>query len=262
MGMEWIKALASLSGVEKASHEGFSGVQIEVGLLVQLTDSQLHEQKELLERTGLRVAVCNAPLPAEVSVTQKGFNIYVWMEYIKNAVRTVAELGCDKLVWNDGRARLLPLEGDTSGAKQQTLQFLAMLCDAAAPFGIAVLVEPLDPRRTNFLNTVEETAEFIGMVGRSNLSILISLRELAAIGLGADGAAGMQRFAALINHVQLEHPEPQSGARRAPRPDDGYDYLPFLRTLRRNGYDETITLPTDADAELLAYCKTLWEQAG
>lgn len=89
------------------------------------------------------------PLPADVRVTQKGFNIYVWMEHLKAAVHRMAELGCRKLVWSDGRARVLPVEGATAGFKEQVLQFLYMLCGVAANFDMTVLIEPLGPRRTN-----------------------------------------------------------------------------------------------------------------
>ncbi len=58
-----------------------------------------------------------------------------------------------------------------------------MLCEAAGPLGITVLVEPLGPRRTNFLNSMKDIAEFLPRVGKDNLSSMVSLRELEAIGL-------------------------------------------------------------------------------
>ena len=95
----------------------------------------------------------------------------------------MADLGCRKLAWSDGRARVLPVEGEVAGLKEQALQFLFMLCEAAERFGITVLVEPLGPRRTNFLNSMKEVGEFLPRVGKDNLSSMISLRELEPIGL-------------------------------------------------------------------------------
>lgn len=259
MGIRWAKVLGSLSSAEEAANDGFESIQVEVGLLSALSDAQLLEIKDQLQRLGLSIAVCTAPLPSAVSITEKGFNTYVWIEYLNKAVRAVAELGCNKIAWNDGRARLLPLEGDTSTAKQQALQFLAMLCDASAPYDITVLLEPLDPRRTNFLNTMEEVADFIARVGRENLSSMISLRDLEGIGMKD---LDFDTYANLINHVQLENPRAATLVREPPRSDDGFDYRPFLRSLRRINYQGAITLPKDTHAKELSYCEDLWEQVG
>jgi hypothetical protein len=58
--------------------------------------------------------------------------------------------------------------------------------------------------------------------------------------------------------VQLENPKAAEGLRICPRPDDGYDYGPFLRELKCMGYSGGICLPENADAAGLAYCHGLW----
>ena len=50
------------------------------------------------------------------------------------------------------------------------------------------------------------------------------------------------------------------GERRCPRPDDGHDYRPFLKALKAIGYAGTISLPGDADAAGLEYCRRLWRE--
>jgi sugar phosphate isomerase/epimerase len=258
MSVRWIKMIDSLSAAEGAVSDGFVGVQAPLGLLESLTQKEMRREKERLEKLDLTIDVCTTPLPPGVAVTQRGFNIYVWTEYVKKAVRCAADFGCKTIAWSDGRARLFPLEGDTSGAKQQVLEFLAMLCDVSGRYGISVLVEPLGPRRTNFLNRMQDVAEFIPLLGKDNLSSMISLRELAEIDLKE---SELQTYSHLIALVQMENPLAGLEARESPRADDGYDYLPFLKTLRRIGYDGTITLPQDADNENLSYCENLWAEA-
>jgi hypothetical protein len=130
-----------------------------------------------------------------------------------------------------------------------------MLCGAAADFDISVLVEPLGPGRTNFLTTMRESAGFLSRVGRQNLGCAISLRELERIGLS--GFAGYRR---LIGHVQLDNPGSYEGEPVCPRPTDGYDYRPFVEALKGAGYSSDISLPEDAEADGLAYCRGLWER--
>jgi sugar phosphate isomerase/epimerase len=256
MGFQWGRMVTDLSQVGQAASDGFDFVQAVQDLVVNLRDEEVLRQKARIHDGGIPFKVCAVPLPADVRVTQKGFNIYVWMEHLKNAVHRMAELGCRKLVWSDGRARVLPIEGATAGSKEQVLQFLYMLCAVAADFDIAVLIEPLGPRRTNFLNTLKETAQFLARVRAENLSCLISLRELEPINLTLSDLADYKQF---IGHVQMDNPRSYDGARICPRPNDGYEYAPFLQALKEIEYSADISLPDDADAGGLAYCRQLWE---
>lgn len=255
MGVQWGRIVTDLAQADRAAADGFDFVQAAAALVPDLDDLGAARQKERLRAGGLPLAVCGVPLPADVRVTQQGFNLYVWTEHVRRALHRMADLGCRKIAWSDGRSRLLPVEGEVAGPKEQALQFLFMLCEAAEARGITVLVEPLGPRRTNFLNSMSEVGEFLPRVGKDNLSSMVSLRELDAIGL-SPGQLGDYRQ--LIGHVQMENPS-AVGARLCPRPDDGQDYRPFLRALKGIGYSGPIGLPGDADAAGLEYCRRLWK---
>jgi hypothetical protein len=249
--------ISELSQVQQAVSEGFDFVQPMRDLAVGLSTNRLYAEKDGIGRGGVPIKVCALPLPADARVTQRGFNIYVWSEHLKNAVHGLAELGCRKLVWSDGRARVLPVEGATDQSKEQVLQFLFMVSTVAAEFDITVLVEPLGPRRTNFLNTMKEIAEFLPRVRMENLASLISLRELGPIGLSP---ADLPEVLQLIEHVQLENPDRYDSARRTPRREDGWDYRPFLQALKGAGYSADLSLPDDADGEALSFCRSLWNE--
>jgi sugar phosphate isomerase/epimerase len=249
--------VTDLVQVERAVSDGFDFVQPANDFVVDLRDEQLRSQQERIQAGGVPFKVCAVPLPADARVTQKGFNIYVWMEHLKNEAQRMAELGCRKLVWSDGRARVLPVEGATGEPKEQVRQFLYLLCAVAADFGMTVLVEPLGPRRTNFLNTMKETADFLAGVKADNLSSLISPRELDQIDLSL---SDIRVYRELVDHVQMDNPHFYEGPRIRPRPEDEYDYGSFLRVLKDIGYSAEISLPVDADAGALRYCRDLWNE--
>ena len=257
MGVQWGKMVRELAEAEQAASEGFEFVHPVNDLVANLRDEQVLRQKKRILDGGMPFKVCSVPLPADVRVTQKGFNLYVWMEHLKNAASRMAELGCRKLVWSDGRARVLPVEGGITGLKEQVLQFLHMLCAVAAEFDMTVLVEPLSSRRTNFLNTMKEINDFLPRVGKENLSSLISLRELDQIDLSL---SDVPKYRQLIDHVQMENPLSFEGPRICPRPNDGYEYRPFVQALKEIGYSADISLPGDADAGGLEYCRGLWNE--
>jgi sugar phosphate isomerase/epimerase len=249
--------VSDLTQADRAAADGFDFVQAAADLAPGLSDDQVLRRKDLVRAGGPQFAVCGVPLPAGVRVTQVGFNLYHWTEHAKGALRRMADLGCRKLVWSEGRARVLPVEGEVAVLKEQALQFLFMLCEAAGAFGITVLVEPLGPRRANFLNSMKEVGELFSRVGKDNLSCAISLRELESIGLSL---SRMHDHRQLIGHVQMENPQSAEGERRCPRPDDGQDYRPFLKELKAIGYTGLISLPDDADAAGLEFCRRLWKE--
>jgi sugar phosphate isomerase/epimerase len=246
--------LSDLAQLDQAAADGFEFVQPSRDLVSGLSEERFLRLKQTVAERGLPFQVCAVPLPEDVRVTQRGFNLYVWTEHLKSAVHRLAELGCRELAWSNGRARVLPVEGEQAIFKEQVLQFLFMLCGVAAAFGLSVLVEPLGPRRTNFLNSLKEAADFLPRVGKDNLSSLISLRELDQIGLLP---AELGDYRALLAHVQMENPQAAEGPRICPRPDDGYDYRPFLQALKAMGYSGGICLPEDSDVAGLAYCRGL-----
>ena len=224
MAVRWGMMVQSLSGIEKAAEAGFDCVQPTAGLVLSLPDVEVNRQKRWIKDQGMALEVSAVPLPADVRVTERGFNLYAWLEHLKNALQQLSELGCRKLTWSDGRARLLPLEGDQAGAKEQAMQFLYMLCEAAAVRGMVVLVEPLGSRRTNFLNTLDELRGILPLVGKENLAATISLRELEAISLST---AAFPSYGRLIQHVHMENPLLSDRARVCPRAGTGTSIVRF-----------------------------------
>lgn len=254
MSIRWSKIANDSAGVVKAASEGFDCVEVTIDYVMKIPDEDFIQQKNLFLQHNIVPEVCASILPANVFVAEKGFNLYVWTEYLKKATSRLAELGCKKMVWNNGRARVLPLEGDTSGMKAQILQFLHMLCELSGKYGISILIEPLGPRRTNYLNSMEEIKAFLPLIPDDNIFSLVSLRELSEIDLMPEQFTD---YSGLIRHVYLENPLHKKGRRISPRPDDGYDYRSFLSSLDNIHYDGVINLPDDADSESLRYCRTL-----
>ncbi|UCB44503.1 MAG: hypothetical protein JSV25_09780 [Spirochaetota bacterium] len=257
MKLRWGKMLNDLNSIDKIASEGFDCVQLTIDLIMKLNEEEFTHKKEYLLQTGLLFEVFTEPLPPEVFVTQKGFNVYVWTVYLKKALHRIAELGCRKLCWSNGKARILPEEGEIMDVKEQFMQFLFMLCEMVENYGITILIEPLGPKQTNFLNTMEEIKDLLPLINKNNLSSMISLRELGQINLDIKN---IEYYKEIIKHVQMENPLSDYATRISPRPEDDYDYHPFLNTLRSMNYSEIITLPQDADKEVLDYCYKLWNE--
>jgi len=134
------KMVNDLNEIDRAVKEGFDCAQLTIELIMNLNEEEFARKKDILLKTGLLFEIFSEPLPKEVLVTQKGFNIYVWTVYLKKALQRISELGCRKLCWSNGKARILPEEGKIMDAKEQFMQYLFMLCEMANNYGINILI--------------------------------------------------------------------------------------------------------------------------
>jgi hypothetical protein len=257
-GVRWAKQIPetrfSPEAIERALHEGFSQVQLPVESVMGRVDMNW-------EKYGRVYEVFDSPLPKGVRVTERGFNVYTWTEYMNTALARIAGMGCRTLVWADGKARLLPVEGETAVLKEQFYQFLFILGGIAERFGISLCLEPLSPKRTNFINSFPEAMECIGRVGARNIGLSVGIRTLHEISPSAGSVyEPLLEYKDRISHVHVEHP---GNALQwvAPRSADGITYGQFFSVLKKAGYRGIVTLPPDADGESLEYCRTLWGKA-
>ncbi|TFG64413.1 MAG: hypothetical protein E4H36_03085 [Spirochaetales bacterium] len=255
MSIRWGKKVTKVSQLDEAVSAGFDWVQLPLALITEAADKEFPQRKKQLLRSGIKFDVCSVDLPQDVRVTQKGFNTYIWLEYLKKAIQRITDLGCRTLSWSDGRARLLPVEGDIMGAKEQVLQFLFMLGEIAVNYGITILVEPLSPLRTNFLNSMEEIEEFLEPLGKENIMSMISTRELPEDFFSKEK---LDRYKTLISLIRFEKPHVLEGTRRCPEKTDGYDYSVFVNALHGINYNGPVLLSEDAGKDGLMYCKALW----
>ncbi|MDH7484261.1 MAG: TIM barrel protein [Spirochaetales bacterium] len=249
MGNRLILRTTSVESIAHARAWGFEDIEPEIASLMQFDTETLDRFREVVRHHGFSCRIFEAPLPKEVQVTERGFNIFSWTEYLKKALERAATMGCTMIAWADGPSRMLPVEGDTSVQKEHFSQFLFMLCDVASRFGMTVCIEPASPRVSNFLTTPAEVAEIITSVGQQNLAMLLSSAYVAQTALNMDE---LVPHAALLRHVHLEHPH----TRRMPIPptlEDGFDYRTFLKALEvQCSYTGPLALPSRTEPRFLA----------
>ena len=99
--VKWGRAIHDLSSVELVAQQGYDSAELTVDQLMDMDGPQFQIEVPRLLGSGLSFEVFSAPLPSGVRVTEQGFNIYVWTEYLKRALDRVAALGGRRVVWSD-----------------------------------------------------------------------------------------------------------------------------------------------------------------
>ena len=119
------------------------------------------------------------------------------------------------------------------------LPFLRMACDIAGENGQELLMEPLGPKYSNYINTLPEAARVIDAADMPNLFSMADLRHMV---WAEEPFEDISRYRAIVHHVHVDYPLSYP-ERRYPNVRDGYDYAPFFSQL--TGYDGTLTIEAD-----------------
>jgi 2-dehydrotetronate isomerase len=122
-----------------------------------------------------------------------------WQEAFKRALDYVVAIGGRSVHCLAGRVAA----EQRPAAERVFIDNLSRAAEAAAAAGVMLLIEPLNPRDRPgyFLSRVEQAADIVGKVGRSNLRIQFDFYHVQIV-----GGDLMRRFEAhlpLIGHVQI-----------------------------------------------------------
>lgn len=168
------------------------------------------------------------------------FHLTDYKEYLEQACRRAGQLGMKKLILGNGKARRL-IQEDSINKEKNFIDFMRMFAEIAGEFGQDVILEPLGPQYTNYINTLPEAVRVIQEVNMPNLFTMIDLRHMF---WAEESFDDIETFAESVRHIHLDYPRsyPQ---RRFPKMSDDYDYTAFLKAIRKSGYNDTLTVEAD-----------------
>jgi hydroxypyruvate isomerase len=188
------------------------------------------EVRAALEETGLSMVSLNTA-PGSVEAGEFGLAAVPGRE--ADAARTIGEaiswaraLGARYVNVLAGRSH------GVTGARETYLGNLATAAELAAPYGVGILVEPINRRDVPgyFLATLEEAAGIVTDLERPNVRIMVDCYHMQ-IG-GGDLLTRIERHLPLIGHIQFASVPERS------EPDEGevlYEWL--LPAIERLGYE-------------------------
>lgn len=142
--------------------------------------------------------------------------------------------GTSILVFGSGAARTIPEGFDRDTARRQFTDLLAAMAPLAGAEGVTLVIEPLNRKECNFINTVDEGVAIARAVAHPAVRALADFYHML---LDGDSPEAITRAGPLLAHVHLAERE----GRRAPGVG-GQDFRPFLAALAGIGYRGAISI--------------------
>lgn len=168
------------------------------------------------------------------------FRMDEYKNYLENACKRAHILGITKIIIGNGKARWLTDEA-CKQKEGRFIDFMKMFAEIAGKNGLEVILEPLGPKYSNYINTIPEAVEVIKKVDMPNLYTMADLRHLIWSG---EALEDISAYTSYIHHIHVDYPLAYPG-RPFPRKADDYDYTAFLEELKKSGYRGDMTIEAD-----------------
>lgn len=223
LGFLWTE-LRLPDAIRSAGAAGFDAVECHMPYDVPAT-----EVRGALDEAGLEMVSLNTKIgdrPEDLGVAAVPGREALAREYIDEAVEYAEAIGCAAVSVVAGKT------GRTSEAEETYRTNLAYAAERAHPFGIDVLIEPLNTQISEdyHLVSADAGAETISAVGASNLKLMIDYYHLCV--METERRPVLERNMAAIGHFQFasipDRNEPNLG---------NVDYQQLLPWLAAAGYD-------------------------
>ncbi|MDN4524067.1 sugar phosphate isomerase/epimerase family protein [Fictibacillus fluitans] len=229
-----------------AKNAGFDFLECTVVSLVPENDDEFPAILERYQDCGLPVEACNIFLPGSLKVTGEHVNISSVERYVEKALLRVKQIGADTIVFGSGGARSLPEGFSREKGQEQIVQFLGLVANYSDSLGITIVIEPLNQKESNIINSVPEAVEIAKRVNRPSIKVLADFYHMDEENEPLEHLVSEKDY---IRHIHVA-----DSGRRAPGTGT-YPYDRFVSCLSGAGYNGRISIECqwqDFEAEAAA----------
>lgn len=230
-----------LADYHKIQKAGYDYAELDMPEIEELSEAKFSAMRDQISQTDFPVLTGARILPiTEPLFFVDGFRPASLEGYLKKSCQRSAAVGIKKIILGNGKARSLTVP-EARAKEPVFVEFLRMLADIAGENQLELILEPLGPKYSNYINTISEAVEMLERVGLPNVFTMADLRHL----VGAEESfEDVITYRPYIHHIHIDYPLSYP-ERVYPSASDGYDYSKFLSVLKRSGYNDTLTIEAD-----------------
>ena len=225
-----IGCFGHIGDIEAVGAAGFDSIELDLQEICALTQEQLRAAADRLKASDLSVYSVSWILPMELDLTLPGFDRRRWLNFLSEGAERCTQLGASMWTFGCGKGRSLkPGRSDSLESQRERVNsFIYDVSDTCLRHGMKLALEPLGSANSNYIQTLAEAAAVLDSKDHPALKIMCDLRHMCAAG---DPIENITDHGSDIIHCHIDYP---LGTRRLfPAADDGFDYMPYLREVRK-----------------------------
>ena len=220
---------------------GFNYAELDVPEIEALSENEFRIFCDKVHETGFPVMTGARALPvAEPWFFTDSFNALDYKAYLEHACQRAKLLGMGRIIIGNGKARLL-IDETSIEKENRLIDFMRMFAEIAGNYNAEVILEPLGPMYSNYINTLPEAVRIIREVDRPNFFTMADRRHMV---WAKEPFADIAVYADYVHHIHMDYPSSYP-ARSFPNVEDDFDYTEFLDAIKESGYQGTLTIEAD-----------------
>ena len=201
-----------------------------------MSDEQFAECKATLEAADIKAEVCNCFFPGGYPLVGPDVDMDKIAAYVDKAVARAHELGSEILVLGSGGSRNIKDEWDRATCEEQFIEVARMIGKKMDAYGMKLVIEPLNRKETNFINTVMEGADIANRINRPYVKTMVDFFHHSLVGgepyqiMWTKGQIGYM-------HIARNNPD-----RKVPYEEDMQDVCHWALIADEIGYDSRLSV--------------------
>ncbi len=251
----------SVSNADKMKAAGYSYVEESVKrfLIPQEPDEKFEKKLKAAENASLKVYSYNGFLPGSLKSTGPKPDHEEILKYAETAFIRAEKLGSKIIVFGSGGSRNLPKGFSYEKGIEQFTVLLKKMGPIAKKYGITVVIEPLNSKESNIINSVKEGTDIARAVNHPNIGVLADIYHMAK---DDEGAESIRYAGKLLKHCHIAERE----GRKMPG-TNSYDFTAYFKALKDIRYQGRVSLEGRWDnfdkqlVPVIAYLNEQWAKA-
>ena len=224
----------AIENLEHFADTGIDFIEVNATAIANKTDEAFSTAKAIADRFPGMVRSCNGLVPSTLRLTGPDVDFEAIKAYAEKCFGRLAELGVITVVFGSSAAKQVPDGFSHEEAMAQLVRVMHIFADDAEKNVQTVVIEPLNFGECNIINTVADSVALMKATDRPNVYAHVDFYHLMQNGETLSELAPQVQY---IPHVHIASPV----KRIVPTFDDGANYGAFLKTLRDNGFDGTVS---------------------
>lgn len=243
---EHLGCCTSIDKVQMLADAGGAYVEISINgfLIPEQSDEEFAANLAEAEAAPIPIIAGNGYYPGSLKLTGPDADLDRAMKYARTAIERAGQVGLKYMVLGSGSAREIPEGFPYEEAEAQFVRLLKEMGPVAAEHGIVIVIEPLRPQETNFINSVREGTAICRKVGHPNICVLADFYHMAQTG---EDAGAIVEAGRLLRHCHIAECE----ERTAPGVK-GDDFTPYFQALKKIRYRGNLSIEGGWSDEQLA----------
>ena len=186
----------------------------------------------------LPIEAANVLVPGSLPLIGGGRDVAALRQYMERVARRAKTVGIERIVFGSGGARKRPDDVDEATAMAELAEFCGIAGDALAKHDVVLVIEHLNRKETNTINTLAQERELMDRVNHPAVAALVDTYHF---GLENDSEADLLSLGHRLKHVHVAEVVDRIQPGGHEDASKRYDFEHFFCVLRKMGYRERVS---------------------